>query len=104
MSREPSRAAQARAESRREYDAWVRSKQQEKEHKEHMKLVRSWPRLEMKNQYGDPIYVNRRIYEAITKKVIVIRSWVETNKVIIEYRPRKGPGKGRAELFDIGPA
>lgn len=79
----------------------------DKELEKKEKLRRSWPRLEMEGQYpGEPIYINRRIYEGVLRKVTVISSSVIGRKLIIEYMSKVRGGKcgiGRLELLDIGP-
>lgn len=79
----------------------------EKELREKEKLRRSWPRLELPSEYnGEMIYVNRRIYEGVLKKVEVVNMKVvggTGGKLVIEYQPKRGCGRGILELFDIGP-
>lgn len=80
----------------------------EKELREREKIRRSWPRLELASQYsGEMIYVNRRIYDGVLKKVNMLSMKVvggAGGKLVIEYESKRGGSRGVLELNDIGPA
>jgi hypothetical protein len=66
------------------------------------------PRLAVPAYYdGDPpIYVAQRIVTGLHKKAEIISMQAAPDlprRVIIEYRPKRGKGQGKAELLDLGP-
>lgn len=85
----------------------IAEKQRKKALTEQEKLRRSWPRLEFPSECaGESIYINRRIYEGITKKARIINFRViggSGGKLVIEYQSNIwGGGRGTLELLDIG--
>jgi hypothetical protein len=60
--------------------------------------------MEFQNEYGDLIYVSKRIYDGVTKKVEIISIRPVGRDLIIHYKSKKGGNRGILELYDIGPA
>jgi len=80
----------------------------EREKREREKRIGKMERLVIPSEYsGEMIHVAKKLYDSILKKVHVtgVRPVGGAGgKVIIEYQPKRGGGRGVLELCDIGPA
>lgn len=61
-------------------------------------------RMKFPGEKGD-IYIPKTIYDGISKTANITRIYpVGDSKVVIEYEPEVGGGKGQMELYNIGSA
>jgi hypothetical protein len=61
--------------------------------------------VEFLGNKGQSVFVSEGIYNAIQKKARVTAVYVteEDNSVNIEYKSKRGRGKGYMQLYDVGP-
>lgn len=61
------------------------------------------PRMEFSDEYGQTVYVSKRRYDEVLRKVNVKSVRTVSRKVIIEYQSKCGKSHGVLILNDIGP-